>query len=326
MLLTQKQIEQITFGALEIYRDQNDIYRFKRLTDYQAKEFDSEHVEFGVEVAATAGVRFDFYTDSEFISIKFAGVMPGSATRFWYSFDLYINGKLSQTVLKDGYDVVDGEIYAKLYGKNNRIQLFFPCLANGGIQSVELSDGAVATPFTPKYKWLALGDSITQGFDAKMSSCTYANIVARELDAEIINQAIGGAKFQKEQLEYTGEYDFITVAYGTNDWYSFSSFEQLTEHCDDYFKTLSQIYPNTKKLAILPIWRKHWYNKKPTGDFFVCRTAIADIAKKYGIIPLESIDYVTHDSLFFKDLTLHPNDLGFVVYAKNLLKDLKELI
>ncbi len=324
MILNEKQICDITLGALEIYRDSEGIYRFTRMTQAQADEFTRENAEFTEKTESTTGVRFDFYTDAKYVSFKFDGVRRGSS-RSWYSFDLYVNGLLTQTALKDITDP-SGEIYQKLDGKNNRIQLFLPCIATGGISSVELSDGASITPFVPKLKMLVLGDSITQGYDSHLSSCCYANLMARDLDAEIVNQAIGGARFYKEQLEYTGEYDVITVAYGTNDWSGRPSFEDFCSHCDGYFKTLSEMYPDTKKFAILPIWRKHWYTEKPTGNFFTCRKAISDIASKYGIIPLDSIDYVPHDSTFFEDQTLHPNDIGFVAYAEKLVADLNKYL
>lgn len=324
MKLNEQQINSITFGAIEIYRDEDGIYRFKRMTDRQAEEFARENESFAVKTTATSGVRFDFYTDADFVAFRFDKVKIGSS-RNWYSYDLYVNGKLAQTLQKDIADT-EGEIYQKLDGKNNRIQLFLPCIATGGITYIELSDGATVTPAVPSLKMLVLGDSITQGYDAHLTSCCYANLMARELDAEIVNQAIGGAKFYKEQLEYTGEYDVVTVAYGTNDWSTRHSFESFCSHCEEYFKTLSEMYPNAKKFAILPIWRKHWYTEKPTGNFFTCRKFISDTAEKYGVIPLDSIDYVPHDSIFFEDKTLHPNDIGFVAYAKKLVADLRKYL
>ncbi len=325
MILNEQQINSITFGALEIYRDGQNIYRFKRMTDRQAEEFIRENTDFTDKTTATSGVRFDFYTDSEFVCVKFAGVKSGSSRKY-FSFDMYINEKLAHTVIRDDITNDSGEIFAKLYGKNNRIQIFLPCLATGGIESVELSDGAKLTPATHDIKMLMLGDSITQGYCSRLTSCCYANIVARNLNADMVNQAIGGAMFYKEQLEYTGDYNVITVAYGTNDWNRRTSFESFCSHCDEYFKTLSEMYPNAKKFAILPIWRKHWYNEKPAGNFFTCRKAISDIAEKYGVIALDSIDYVAHDSVFFEDQTLHPNDIGFVAYAENLLADLRKYL
>ena len=68
MILDEKQICDITLGALEIYRDEDGIYRFKRMTDRQAEEFVRENAEFAPKTSATSGVRFDFYTDASYVS------------------------------------------------------------------------------------------------------------------------------------------------------------------------------------------------------------------------------------------------------------------
>lgn len=325
MILDEKQIADITLGALEIYRDGDGIYRFKRMTDAQAAEFTRENSDFENKTQATSGVRFDFYTDSDYVEIRFAGVKKGSSRR-WYSFDLFVNGKLRTTYQSETYDINSGVICTKLEKGENRLQLFFPCLWNGGIEAVELADGATVKPAKPARRMLTLGDSITQGYDAHLSSATYANIMARELDAEMVNQAIGGAMFYKEQLEYTGDYDIVTVAYGTNDWSNKPSFEVFCNDCEEYFKRLSELYPDARKFAILPIYRAHWNKPKPAGNFYDCRKAVAERAEKYGIIALESIDYVSHDEIYFEDLTLHPNDIGFATYAKKLLADMRRYL
>ena len=131
--------------------------------------------------------------------------------------------------------------------------------------------------------------------------------------------------FYKEQLEYTGKYDVITVAYGTNDWSKKESREELTRDCDAYFEKLSKLYPDAKKFAILPIYRGN-LGIKPTGDFYECREVVGECAKKHGIIPLDSIDYVGHDEIYFADKHLHPNDIGFATYAQKLVDDLKKYI
>lgn len=325
MILNDSQIRAITLGALEIFTDDNGVYRFKRMTDAQAEEFTRENQGFADKTSATSGVRFDFYTDSDYVNIEFAGVRSGSS-RQWYSFDLYVDGNLAAVNYHDNYDVTEGCVYAKLEKGEKRIQFFLPCLGNGGIKSVELSDGAFVKPASPQYKMLVLGDSITQGYDAHLSSCCYANLMARELDAQIVNQAIGGAMFYKEQLEKTQDYDIITVAYGTNDWSNKESFKDFYDDCEEYIKLLAKQHPDAKKFIILPIWRAHHYAAKPTGNFFVCREAVAQIAERYGCIALESIDYVPHDEIFFEDLTLHPNDLGFKAYATKLVRDMRKYL
>ena len=324
MKLSDKQIRDITFGALEIFTDSDGIYRFKRMTDTQAEEFSRESDDFTPKTVATSCVRLDFYTDSDFVDFKFAGLECGSSRKF-YSFDMYVNGNLRTSFRQDSYDIKEGNLYAKLESGEKRIQIYLPSLAKGGVEYVEIADGATLTPAKPKMRMLMLGDSITQGYDAKFTSLTYANVTARMLDAEAVNQAIGGAMFYEQQLEYTGKYDIVTVAYGTNDWSKKESREIFTNDCDAYFKKLSELYPDAKKFAILPIYRGN-LTRKPTGNFYECRRIVGECAKKHGIIPLESIDYVSHDKIYFADKNLHPNDLGFATYAQKLVEDLKKYL
>ena len=324
MRLTDEQIKSVTLGALETYKDCDGILRFKRMTDTQAEEFIRENVDFAEKTASTACVRLDFYTNSDYVDFKFAGLKSGSSRKF-YSLDMYVNGNMRVSFRQDSYDITEGHLYAKLEEGENRIQIFLPSIAIGGVEYVEIADGATLTPAVPKFSMLMLGDSITQGYDAKFTSLNYANATARMLDAEVVNQAIGGAMFYKEQLEYTGKYDVITVAYGTNDWSKKESREELTRDCDAYFEKLSKLYPDAKKFAILPIYRGN-LGIKPTGDFYECREVVGECAKKHGIIPLDSIDYVGHDEIYFADKHLHPNDIGFATYAQKLVDDLKKYI
>lgn len=325
MVLNETQLKEIAFGALETYKDAEGVYRFKRMTDAQAEEFARESSDFKSKTGATSGVRLDFYTDSDFVSVEYAGVVSGSS-RKWYSLEIYVNGKLTVIDHHDSYEVTSGEVYAKLPEGKNRVQVFLPCLANAGIKAVTVADGAVVEPSEHKYSMLVLGDSITQGYDAQLSSRCYANIMSLKLDAKIVNQAIGGARFYKEQLEKTQDYDIVTVAYGTNDWSGKDSFKTFYDDCEEYIKLLSEQHPDAKKFIILPIWRANHNDPKPTGNFFVCREAITQIAKRYGCIALDSIDYVPHDEIFFHDLVLHPNDVGFEAYAIKLVADMQKYL
>ena len=67
---------------------------------------------------------------------------------------------------------------------------------------------------------IMFGDSITHGYDALNPSFSYANRLADLLNADFVNKGIGGERFfpTLAQLKDDIEPDYITVAYGTNDW------------------------------------------------------------------------------------------------------------
>ena len=71
-----------------------------------------------------------------------------------------------------------------------------------------------------KNRLLAFGDSITQGVDVVHPSLAYAPTLARLMDADSRNKGIGGEVFFPALLEEKEDLDpdFVTVAYGSNDW------------------------------------------------------------------------------------------------------------
>ena len=48
---------------------------------------------------------------------------------------------------------------------------------------------------------ICFGDSITQGYTSKFSSLSYVNQVARALNAEVVNQGIGGYYFNEATID-----------------------------------------------------------------------------------------------------------------------------
>ena len=71
-----------------------------------------------------------------------------------------------------------------------------------------------------KKRILCFGDSISQGYDALYPSNQYTPQLAKLLDAEEYNKAIGGEIFRPELALARDDFEpeYITVAYGTNDW------------------------------------------------------------------------------------------------------------
>jgi lysophospholipase L1-like esterase len=172
-----------------------------------------------------------------------------------------------------------------------------------------------------------LGDSITQGYDAVFSSQCYANKMAHMLDAEIVNQAIGGEIFRPaildEQLPFAP--DLITVAFGTNDW-SGQTAENFEKNADGFYTKLANLYPNTPVFAILPIWRADWEKVTKAKPFHESRAILKALAEKHpNFHVIDGMALTPHLPAFFSDLYLHPNDLGFEIYAEELVRRMTEI-
>ncbi|MBQ8605877.1 MAG: hypothetical protein IJ408_04000 [Clostridia bacterium] len=321
MKLDFETIKKITFGYVS-FSQKEDKLAFYRLTEAQKAAFVREQESHIKKVNATCGIRFDFITDSKTFKMAFSDVGSGSSRTF-YSFDVYENGEMIYSYFGD-YEKVSADEFSVSLSGNSRVQVFFPNLSSFSVVSVELDDGATVTPVVPKCNILMHGDSITHGYDAIYSSQSYANRVARKLDAQIVNTAIGGAVFNPEVIEKPEgfEPDLITVAYGTNDWSKLEK-AKFQNNFITFIEKLNETYPGVPKYYILPIWRGDNGRVTDCGTFDDHREYMKKEIEKRGCIALESMDFVPHDAHMFSPDLLHPNDNGFFHYANNLIKHIK---
>ncbi len=318
MELTLSQLRQITLGALEIVED-TDGFHFERMTPAQAGAFTRANETFAPKCHTTSGVRLDFETDSDILAVRWH--KPVIATRTFCFFDVLVDGVL--TLHSGTYDCAqepEGSFCFALPEGMHHVQIFLPTVVGVCLQSVTLSDGAAVIPRRPAKRILIHGDSITQGYDALCPSGCYANMVAQHYDAEILNQAVGGACYNKKVLEPVGDFDFALVAYGANDWTKKTP-ETFGPDADAFFAKLKELYPNMPVYVILPIWRADDKTRPDAvGDFQECRALLGTLAERYGFTVLDDYDLVPHDVRLFSDRRLHPNDAGFALYGQRLIE------
>lgn len=92
---------------------------------------------------------------------------------------------------------------------------------------------------------LLIGDSYCQGYHPNHFQNTCMNIVSDVLDVNMVNQAIGGDCFDRDNIEKINiGVDFIMVSYGINDWICgrFKNGEDASE----YIEHLVKLYPEKK--------------------------------------------------------------------------------
>jgi lysophospholipase L1-like esterase len=260
--------------------------------------------------------------------------MAQSSSRPFCFIDAYADGVM---ILHAGEKISEAEkefhIAFALPGGKRRVTLYFPNLVSIAFGDVTLECATFFEPYYPRRRFLMLGDSITQGYDAIYPSLSYANRIGAHFDAEILNQSIGGECFNAGLIDPKLPFrpDLITVAYGTNDWTNLSSRDVLAHGADAFFSRLTDVYPDTKIAYISPLWRARLegepYRDRPTPTFCEGVALLESVAAKYGSIHIIHGGALTpHVCDFYSDGYLHPNDLGFSVYAENLERELEKLI
>ena len=325
-------IQKAIYGAERIcVKEKSDWITPSRFSEKQIRTFSKKpsltagfgRESFLLHSVATAGITLDFLTDSTSLAFEYRGFAAANRQICW--FDILVNGRLFYHTGKNGQPSVAGKVSLTLPKGENRITVYFPCLYKGEIRNLSIDDGSSFIPaFEEKAhkRILFVGDSITQGYATPYSSLTYTNILARKLHAECLNQGIGGAIYNHTDLDDSLSFspDIIVTAYGTNDWFWRRDIETTSQ---EYYQRLVEIYPEAKIYALLPIWRGDSEELElfSRRSFMEHREVIRKAAEMWGnVTVIDTIDFVPHDATFFEDRALHPNELGFLLYADALVE------
>ncbi len=337
MKLNLNQIKEITIGAVRV-EEENGLINLYRFTKEQEDLYKARSQDFYMKTFSTAGIRLLFRTNSKSLYLKV--VTEQGSSRTYFSLDVFCDGKpvgfidnFSNVVLAHSYTKIQlpfGE-FSKEFQLGDGIKtvcIYMPWSAKTSIKEMIVDDDAFTEAIKPQKKLLAFGDSITQGYDGLRSSNRYVAKLADEFGLEEINKGIGGEVFFAEFAKLKEPFvpDYITVAYGTNDW-NRKEFNTFEINCRGFFENLSLNYPDAKIFAITPIWRKDMHEERAFGEFKKVDEYIRSVAKDFkNITVISGFDFVPKEESLFADMRLHPNDKGFEHYFNSLYDKIKSEI
>jgi len=318
MILHNHDMIDSIFGAVQIV-ERDGWLCLDRFSEKQRERLNGNE-RLGKRALSSSGMMLDFWTDSTTLAFDYQTFI--ASNKMFFYFDIYVNGKFLFHEGKENVYREEGRLSVSLKGGKKRVTVYFPCLFGTRIKNLQIDDGAEFVPVEKDKNILFLGDSITQGYSAKFSSLTYTNAITRYYDANCLNQAIGGNIFNEDDLDEFLDFqpDTIFVAFGTNDW---KQGVDVSTNCERYFKKLNRIYPNVPINVILPIWRGDIEELEKTTPhrFMEVREIIREKAERYpNAKVIDSIDFLLHCEGVFEDQRLHPNDIGFIMYAEEILK------
>ena len=342
MRLTLEQIRSITAGALEVRQEEDGIH-FTRCTPRQTAVWYGVRQDLGRNSEMTAGIKLDFYTNSRLFSFT-----PGAPGKY----EIYIDNVLTYYYTAEDFvaedfvaeDFAAGDFATKdlatdnfasgrkkqisLDGEEHRITLYLPAHSKGVLESVELEDGATIIRHKYDCKILFIGDSITQGWDSQWDSLSYAQCVSRFFNAEILNQAVSGTMFREEAFEeeINFEPDIIITAYGTNDWNYYKDPDEAKTHCTRFLDKMAERYSDRKVIGISPVWRGDREKDTALGSFAAWTSYIKENISVHRMFLIDGETLTPHHKDFYFDKFLHPNAIGFEIYALNLISQISKIV
>lgn len=337
MNLTFDQVRSVTLGAVQLEQGGDGI-RFFRFTPEQMTLVQPGVSQYKEKTLASAGIRLSFRTDSTTLYLRTL-LSPGS-TRSYFSFDLTVNGIHTDSMDNFTHQPIpEGDPqsprplgrYEKTFALGSgekTVCLYFPWSVSPLLEEVSVDDGSFITPVIPSKKLLVYGDSISQGYDVCRPHCHHIARLARALDAQVFNKAIGGATTHPEMARAKEPFtpDYILVAYGTNDW-NRGEEAFFARQYRAMLEAIRDNYPHTPVFAVTPLWRGEWKEMRPFGPFSTVEKDIRAIAADLpDVTVISGIDLVPHRPALFADLRLHPNDAGFEHYANNLWAAIRPLL
>ena len=302
-------------------------WHFRRMTPELAEIYAATDAAV-IRALATAGVRLVFSAAARRLD---AEIEYGRACRQLFKLDLAVDGSEPRAFGPDAAAPAwSGTLFESGRPARRRFELWLPHCAELGIRRLELDDGAgpEAMPAPAGGTWLALGDSITQGMTASRPALTWAARVARELELDLVNLGVGGAKYDARVGPAAGRIParLATVAFGANDSFQKVAPAEVERQAARLIDGLRSRQPELLIAVITPIPCFETDGAPATGQLDPYRAAARRAAAgRERVRVLEGPELVPANPELFID-GVHPNDAGMAAYARNLIPRLKEIL
>ena len=213
----------------------------------------------------------------------------------------------------------------KRTGEETHVVISMPSHHSAGvIKSMRIADNAYIKRHRFDKKILFVGDSITQGYNSLYDMNSYAYQISDYFNADSVIQGVGGTGFAPTTALPTGyKPDMVFIAYGTNDFISLKSIQELEKNATEYIFKLKKLYAAAKFFGITPVWRMDEDKPREIGTFKQCCTCIKTVMQRLNVEIIDGDKILPHITQCMAD-TVHPNDLGFSLYMLNVIKQLKK--
>ncbi len=245
--------------------------------------------------------------------------------------------------------VGDGEILAEVDRPSNarsEVLVKVPLLSDGRMTTyewifpygdfvevlgIEASAGALWEPAPAKraVRYLAFGDSVTQGFTATDVSGTYVFLLAETMGWDVINLGMAGRGTVAADAATIVEAapEVVSVLIGVNDWQGGRDLEEYRASLGGLLKGIVEGLPEATVFVLTPLWvPETWRPEQVRYPLESYRGVVREVVASFGESQLRLIEgpsLIDTDASFFDAVAVHPNNLGFAQMAARLAPHFK---
>jgi lysophospholipase L1-like esterase len=187
-----------------------------------------------------------------------------------------------------------------------------------------VASGATLTDDTqpPRPRWVAYGDSVTQGFDASHVGTGYTWQASQLRGWELLNLGLGGRVCTPGDAAAIAGLapDLVTLAIGVNDWQGGIPPATYGQHLGQLLDQVHALRGTARIAVISPLWvGDDWKPagaRAPLADYR--SAAAATVAARPWAQYVNGPDLIAPDRTLFNRTAVHPNDRGFAQMAEQL--------
>jgi len=231
-----------------------------------------------------------------------------------------------QTGVQRNPETVAPGLASPASGSFHDYELILPYGDSVEFQGLRLPDNARLEKFPehPKPRYIAYGDSITQGFAASEECRTYPFQLAEKRDWQLLNMGFAGRASTPSDAPVVASLNpaVVTVLMGGNDWQIGRPPEAYRRNMEDFLTELRASNPVLPIFLITPLWvPPSWKPEKAVADLEEYRQALRELVSSVADPHLHLIEgpgLIDHDPALFDTVAVHPNDRGFSQMTERL--------
>jgi lysophospholipase L1-like esterase len=306
-------------GCLGHQRDTAGVLA-QRLTPHQASRCAGDDF-LAPRAAGQPGISVALTTTAEAIELD---LRLGVRSRPYLGLDVEIDGRVADCWRQERA----GERFAArllLPGSGRRqVRIHLPnSVACRLVTAKLLGDAAPQPLLRPTRRWLALGDSITQGLQAVSPAQAWTVAAARLGRLDLLNQAVGGHIYEDSWLDEHHGFipDVVSIAYGTNDWSPQRPQTTIAATAARLYAAVRNHWPAARLVVVTPVWRHDETQVKGDGSLACLRLRLRDAAAAAGATVIDGAALIPNHPRCFAD-GVHPTEEGCMAMAAGILPHL----